>query len=212
MRAWVALAATLAVVVGGALFVLGEREVRRAGNSSVPPSAEVRWLGPGERVCQPVEVPPDASVVRLWTSPEHGVSALRVVVRERGAGAVAGRTGAPAADGSVDAPLRGAPREGEGEICIALARGGRTTALRGLATLPAEKVPAALRTGRSAGTLAVDFYRGSESWLATAPAVADRVGAARGSAAGGWWLWAALAALLGAWACAVLALRGADAR
>lgn len=55
--------------------------------------------------------------------------------------------------------------------------------------------------------MAVDYYRaGSETWMQMAPTVADRFGLGKSGLLGAWTLWLVLAAVLGAWVCAVLAL------
>jgi hypothetical protein len=64
-----------------------------------------------------------------------------------------------------------------------------------------------LRDSRPIGTIAVDYYRaGSESWLELAPTVAERFGNGKSGLLGAWSFWLAMATVVAAWVCAVLAI------
>lgn len=177
--------ATLAVgallIAGGLLATLSRADVRRAGTNDVLVEAQVDALSGSHRVCQADErIPAGTAAVRV-SAVREGSPPTTVGVELLGAqgqGAVAAGS-APAADFEATVvPLR--PHVAEelaGQLCLELraAAPGASILLFGE---PTDASRSAVEGGRHLeGRIRFEYLRaGSESWLAFAPTVVDRVG------------------------------------
>lgn len=191
-----AVAIAIAVAVCGLLVVLLDGAPRRSGTNNVAPSAESARLAPGERSCQPEDVPGGTERVAVVAAPVGGGTARFTVTLRRGRDLVAaGRAAGATVDGRFAVALRPTPPAGPALVCVRN-DGRRQLALLGLSD-----------------TIAVDYYRaGDETWLQASPAVARHFGFGKAGFLGAWTLWLALVLIAAAWIGSWRALAAAGKR
>jgi hypothetical protein len=186
VRTGAAVAVAAIVVVLLAVTVvrfLGEDNPRRSGTNSIFPSEVVATLAPGHELCQDARVPAGTRAIELPLRdgvPGPGLG-LRIL-------APAGRVVGEASAGGVRARAvrfelpRTLAEDAVGRVCVKQGPGGSAAFLGSL------EQPGLRLDGRPAkGAISMSYYRpGSESLLALAPVIAQRIGLTRGHFGGAW--------------------------
>ena len=191
------------------LHTMGEAAPRVAGTDSVNPKGLVVQISEGSRVCQPTLLPRDAASVRLFVAPTVGATSPLSMTLLAGGRAVA--TSHLAAGWTGTRPRFDFPTLSRtvaaGTICI---RNEGRTSVRFGGSSAGRPTATTVNGAPERALITVEFFRpGVSDWWSLLPTIAHRAGVLKGSLAGGWgfWLAVALALLAGAIACGV-SMRG----
>lgn len=184
------LGVAVVVAAGLVLLVVSGSDPRRTGTNNIQAGGETARLEPGQRRCQPAEIPGGTERIAIPAVAEVGVrTRLAVVVRNANGSRVgAGRALAVAPDGDLLATLRPAPPAGLAEVCI-VNNGRGSVALLGFAS-----------------AFGIDYYGRSETWWEAAPSIARHFGFGKAGFLGAWAFWLSLALIASAWIVAWRAL------
>ena len=195
------LAAALLVLVFAR--TMGHSAQRLAGSNSVPPEALVVQVGGGSRVCQGILAPRNAASVHFFVdSRTHNGPPLTMRLGKDGRTLATSHIAGGWSGGTIRMPFRTLSRNYlEARICL-WDEGHTPIRFIGLST----SQPTSTVVGRTPqyGALSIEFFRPgqSDSW-ALLPTIATRAGILKGSLAGGWSFWFAIALVLVAGAGAI---------
>jgi hypothetical protein len=206
-RAIAVLAAGFALIVLAVVLVLSGSDYRTLDSNRVGFDQFVTEVPPRQTACQQLEeVPAGAGRVRV-TAGDRGLRPtpqLRFVFSSEGRIVARATLRAGWREGKVSVPLaRDVPRAVSGaQWCVT--NQGRVPVLFAGQPGNAATFNAVIEGQLTPGRMRLDYLtRDKRSWWAQAGVMIDRFGVGKAQHFGGWVLWAALVALLAAWAVSV---------
>lgn len=215
-RAWLLLwaAPLVAIVLLAIAFAqaMGHKAERLAGSNSVVLERPILQISGGSLLCQTTLAPRDATAVQLFVAPAgpKGPPLGVEITAGSGRALASGHLAGGWSGGVVKVPIaRIRESAADGKICIRN-EGKDPLAFAGVSS---KFVKAEVDSRPQNAALALLFFRpGTESWSSLLPTIAHRAGVLKGSLAGAWVFWFAIAlvALAGALSMAIT-FRGREA-